>query len=107
MTRENKTTIQPQDIVSAEFECLSCHVIITIPVKGFVEPRFSCPHCNQQWFPNRGGKSQSAVHRVVDGIREYQEAVKNKDITMGVSVRFLLADEKTLAADLSGDLGER
>jgi hypothetical protein len=91
MTREIRTTIEPRDIVAAEFECNGCHARLTLAVSDFAEPRQFCPHCNARWYPHIGGNAYSAVQRLVTGIAEYTAAAANKDVELGVAVRLQLA----------------
>jgi hypothetical protein len=52
MTISTKTTLDVSDIQAIEFECMSCHSKVTMPVNTFGGPPISCMTCEsrEQWF---------------------------------------------------------
>jgi hypothetical protein len=62
VTVETKTTIEPSDVSTVEFECIHCHSITSWPLAIAKNPPTSCP-CEQkgQWMTVGGDTYRNIV----------------------------------------------
>jgi len=61
MTIETKTTIQISDVKAIEFECKTCHRIVSLPIEVAKEPPFECDCKNPRQWMSYGGEMYSAL----------------------------------------------
>lgn len=92
MTRETKTTIQPDDIKSVEIECTKCHNRIVRPAATMWQQEImSCPGCGTPWMPYR-----EVLTRLRDMVFQLQTFSNLPSQGNGVpfSIRFEISEEE-------------
>ena len=93
MTIETKTTLQLSDITAIEFECKSCHRIVSLPLpaKSPQQVPIACD-CNmsQQWMI-AGGDMYRSLLTLLNQIQRIAEATNEpfslRFVTVGLSGR--------------------
>ena len=74
MTVETKTTIQPSDLTTVEFECKECHSIVSWPLAVAKHPPSHC-HCHpeKQWM-TVGGDTYRALTTLVALLQQFNKS---------------------------------
>jgi predicted RNA-binding Zn-ribbon protein involved in translation (DUF1610 family) len=78
MTVDNRTTVEPRDIVSVETECASCHAKQTVPVAEFHRVLEKCPNCGEGLVSSshsRGDRPSDAhlLYQFIESLKRVQE----------------------------------
>jgi PHP family Zn ribbon phosphoesterase len=91
MTMQRRTTIEPYDIVSLEFECRQCHARYSVTLAGFSKAQMKCPNCGVQWLrgidtPKTPDSQDVKIARFVQSVQDLQasglEAIIRLEISM-------------------------
>jgi hypothetical protein len=91
MTIETKTTIQPSDITTVEFECAECHSMISWPLAVAKNPPLKC-HCSDQPWLVVGNDTHKAIVDLIALLQRFSKAeFKTFHLRLG------LKDEVSLA----------
>ncbi len=94
MTRETRTTIEPNDITAVEFECRKCKARLVAKLDSLKDCPVFCPRCQEQWVIHNSD-AHAKLHHFLQRMREYSEAENEPYI-----LRF------TIAHDASRDSGD-
>ena len=88
MTSENRTLIEPQDIIGLECACTHCGVKHLIPVQSFDRGTpTECPNCRAKWV--RDAEESQTISYFVQCLKELRElAAKNAKQDEGMLIRF-------------------
>ena len=93
MTSENRTLIEPQDILGLECGCTHCGVKHLIPLRSFDRGTpAECPNCHAKWV--RKAEESNTLSYLVQCLKEVQElAGKNAKQTEGMQIRLHVGSE--------------
>ena len=94
MTRETRTTIEPNDIIAVEFECRTCEARLVLKLDKLEETPVFCSRCQKQWVIHNSD-AHGRLHNFLQRMREYSKAQNEPYI-----LRF------TIAHDASRDSGD-
>ena len=94
MTREIRTLIEPNDVTAVEFECLHCRARISLDIKDYEQADIKCSQCKRPWFPSLGGPAHAAAHRLLSGLKSWDEVKNNPDMEVGVRIRLQLKPDR-------------
>jgi hypothetical protein len=89
MTIETRTTVEPRDIQTVEFECKKCNKVSSWPIGKITQPPTSCecgvPHSTHWMSP--GGDTFTSITHLLDAIKRLAaaEAGEHFRIRFGVN----------------------
>jgi hypothetical protein len=88
MTIETKTTIEPRDITTLEFECNQCHSVNVLPLDVAATPPVQCPHCRKEQWMTLGGELYRALVDLVRTLQRFKNGSEKEPFAMrfGLSV---------------------
>jgi hypothetical protein len=75
MTVEIKTTLQPSDVITVEFECAQCHSMTSWPLGVAKHPPMKC-HCSDQQWMTLGGETYCAITDIIALLQRFSKARK-------------------------------
>lgn len=98
MTVETRTTIEPQDILKIEIECVQCKGRYVLPLNNFAKVPLTCPSCPASW---------REFQEKFEKLLYYTDLFKafSLQTEKPVSIRFEIANQsiKPLASQTSAD----
>jgi hypothetical protein len=98
MTVETKTTIQPSDIITVEFECKKCHSLRTWPIAVARHPPVACNCCeaDDQWMTT-GGDVYAALTDLIALLQRFGKA-QNEPFAIRLGVKNAIASDRAIVS---------
>jgi len=88
MTVEQKCFIRAEDILSIEYECGSCGVKTTVPVRQNTRavPK-ECPTCGVGWLGYDTAEIKT-VSRFVGGLHELSDVLEGRGFKLSLEIKY-------------------